>query len=664
MIVLGISGGFDIVGQPKFITNPRMFHDSAAALVKDGHVIAAIEQERLDRVKHSNSFPSMSARFCLKRGGIQLSDLDYVAIYFREDFIDTWLGRTYLNEPAISPIYDARSYYQAIFKREFGINLRRDQFRFIEHHLAHATEGYKLSGFNDCLLLSIDGVGEEMSTVVIKIQNGIWEVLHTKRDQDSLGLFYLNVIRFLGYDLFDEYKIMGLAPYGNPEKFKEILDTCYSLLPNGDYSIHSERLRDLYKVLKPRRKGEEISQMHKDLSACLQQALEKIVLHVAEHYRYVSKQLVLCGGVAQNSSMTGRLLRSGLFSNIYIPPASGDSGCAVGAALATFETDLSSLSEQSTEGPFWGPAIDDLDVFNELTAWQGMVAFRKLDNTFAETAAIIAGGAVIGWVQGRSEFGPRALGNRSILADPRPFANRELINSMIKKRESFRPFAPSVIVERVKEFFEVPECDANFSCMTFVLPVRAEWRDVLQAVTHIDGTARLQTVSRQENARFWELLSEFSKLTTIPILLNTSFNNNCEPIVDSVEDALVCFMDSNLHYLVIGDYLVWRKAVESVDYRNMVPSLPLSVRISHQISAYEDSKDCRGSYFIQRVLNDKTRTYISEPMFDFSQMFDGYQSIQEIQFKCSQFEWNDQIRTEMEDLWSKRLIVLRPKALR
>jgi carbamoyltransferase len=640
-----------------------MFHDSAAALVKDGDVIAAVEEERLNRVKHSNSFPSLSARFCLEKGGIRLSDLDYVAIYFREDFIDTWLGRTYLNEPTISPIRDARSYYQGIFEREFGATLRRDQFRFVEHHVAHAMEGHKLSGFNECLLISIDGVGEEMSTVVMEIKNGRWEVLHTKRDQDSLGLFYLNAIRFIGYDLFDEYKIMGLAPYGNPERFKEILEDCYSLLPNGDYSIHSVRLRELYKVLKPRRKGEEISQIHKDLSACLQQVLEKIVLHVAEHYRYVSKQLALCGGVAQNSSMAGRLLRSGLFSNIYIPPASGDSGCAVGAALATCGTFSPSPRKQSTAVPFWGTETNDIDVFKKLATWQGVVGFRKLDDTCAETAAIIAGGAVIGWVQGRSEFGPRALGNRSILADPRPFANRELINSMIKKRESFRPFAPSVIEERVSEYFEVPECGANFSCMTFVLPVRAEWRDALQAVTHVDGTARLQTVSRQQNARFWSLLSEFSKLTDIPILLNTSFNNNCEPIVDSVEDALVCFMDSQLHFLVIGDYLIWREGVKTVDYLNMVPTLPLSVCIHHQISGHEDSKNCRGSYFIQRALDDRTRTCISETMFGFMQMFDGYQSIQEIQSKRARPEWDNQVLTEIEDLWSKRLIILRPKAL-
>lgn len=663
MLVLGISGGIDLIHESRFVMDGTYLHDSAAVLVEDGRVVAGVEEERLNRIKHSNKCSLRGARFCLESRGLKLSDLDHIAIYATEQFLNVSLATLFLHKPEVGTPVDARGLYQRLFENEFGCSFDPARFRFIQHHTAHVMGSYGLSGFEDALIFSADGAGEDVSTLVIDAEGQKWNEMARWGLEDSLGIFYLDAIRFLGYELFDEYKVMGLAPYGDPSHFRPHFDKFYSLLPEGGYKIHRERLLELFHVLTPRRRGEEFTQVHKDYAATLQQVLEDIVFHVLRHHRERSSRdrLVLAGGVAQNSSLNGKILSSGLFRDVYAGPSTADSGCAIGAALQVSFDEAPKRRNGQVTHAYWGPcAGEDSRTEQVLSSWHSFVDFRRMKNTPAETADLLADGAVIGWVQGASEFGPRALGNRSILADPRPSANKELINAMIKKREGYRPFAPSVLQERVAEFFEIPVDRRDFPFMSFVMPVQQEWREQLGAITHIDGTARLQTVSRDTNPLFWQLIAAFGERTGIPILLNTSFNNNAEPIVNTVDEAVVCFLDSGLHYLVAGNYLVSKKTVTEDIYMDLVPELPLEVRCSEEFRRTE-GQSISIVYLLTRNYDSRRKRTISEAAYQVLRHANGERTIRQIMTDTGlDASLRPSTVTELRSLWSERYIVLKP----
>jgi carbamoyltransferase len=558
VLILGLCGGFDPVYDGSFGLDPDFVHDAAAVLIKDGVVVAGIEEERLTRIKHTNKVWAHAVRFCLEHAGVRLSDVDRIAFYASEQSMDFGLRFLHLRGMDDGVLRSALETCQHLFERELGVRPGRDRVRFVHHHDAHVAASYFLSGFRDCLVLSVDGSGDEIATRVVDARGKTFTTLLEKGIPDSLGFLYLEVIRFLGYHIFDEYKVMGLAPYGDPAAYRQLFESFYTLEPGGDYRIHKERVMGLYGVLSPRRRGEPFNQAHKDIAAALQEAVEAVVFHMLRHFKAATghEYLAIAGGVGQNSSMNGRILRSGLFRDVFAPSFSADQGCALGAALYVAHDEQPSLPIAGVEHGNWGTDIGgDGAIRPRLDAWRGVLAFEPMDDTASRVARLIADGAVVGWVQGRSEFGPRALGNRSILADPRVASHKETINAMIKKREAYRPFAPSVLAERVGEFFDVPGEARGFPFMSSVLEVREDKRALLPAITHVDGTARLQTVTRTANPRFWALIDAFAGLTGIPILLNTSFNNNAEPIVDSVDDAVVCFLTSGLDWLVVGDFI-------------------------------------------------------------------------------------------------------------
>src|SRR6185369_4375396 len=351
----------------------------------------------------------------------------------------------------------------------------------------------------DALVVTLDGFGDRLSGTVWAAAEGRLERLLDIPKRQSLGLLYLEAIRYLGYSLFDEYKVMGLAPYGVPSRFRHVFEPMCELKPDGRYDVHLERVTRLREILPvPRRSGEPLSTVPRDVAAALQETLEGAAAHLLTHYRRATglRHLCLAGGVAHNSTMIGAIARSGLFDGVFVQPASHDGGCALGAALHVYRALEPHCPLVPVQDGYWGrPLPDAAATGRRLGAWSDLVHVTRSSDIAAETAALIARGAIVGWVQGRSEFGPRALGNRSILADPRPAAAKDRINEAVKQREAYRPFAPAVLEEYADAWFEMPSGTCG-AFMTFTVLVRASVRDVLGAVTHVDGTARVQTVSK------------------------------------------------------------------------------------------------------------------------------------------------------------------------
>jgi carbamoyltransferase len=557
MLVLGINSSF---------------HDSSAVLARNCVVTAALEEERRNRVKHTPAFPIHAIRFCLDHAGVSFKDLDFIAFNLAEESIAQDIdgqAHSQLAPRTLSP-----RTHLARLCADAGLTVRFDQLRFVTHHLAHAASAMLCSGFEEAVVLSLDGIGEDSelpaaSGVAYHARGAEFGRLRTIAPEQSLGFLYGQVTKLLGFQEFDEYKVMGLAPFGNPETYRAMFTNCCALMPEGRYQYDRLRLvKALYKILHDASRSlARRDQARKDIAAACQESLERVVLHILADLRRRTglRQLAMAGGVALNCTLNMKIADSGLFDEFFVQPASHDAGGALGAAL------LVSAQEQAKRGAFvnrrmtsvsWGtPLPSGAEIERALQAWKGFVCWRRCENIAEVAAERLAGGAIVGWVQSRSEFGPRALGYRSILADPREAENLHRVNKAVKKREGFRPLAPSVAEEKAGDYFELPASARSLPFMLFVVRVRPEARNSLAAVTHVDGTARVQTVSRQENPKYWELLQEFGKRTGVYALLNTSFNNSAEPIVDTVEDALTAFVTTGLDSLIVGDYLVSKEEV-------------------------------------------------------------------------------------------------------
>lgn len=683
MITLGLNGGIDFPYENEFNFQSVDLHDAAAALVKDGQVVSAIEEERLNRIKHSNKTSLYSAaRFVLEDYGITLKDVDYLCYYLTEETCN-WMIKA-VSKKEFKPI---RSRLLEKIKQLFDTDFPEDKLLFVHHHLAHAVSTFKMSGFEESLIMSIDAGGDGISGMMLKAKGNDMEVLEQIPLKKSFGTFYTGLIGYLGFRHFDEYKVMGLAPYGNPDTYKDVFKAFYRLLPEGRYEINP----DFFHVLNhlegiPREKGEPFSRVHQDVAASIQDALEKMIFHVVKHYKkkYNHNRLCLAGGVAQNCTVNGKLLYSGMYEDIFVQPASYDAGTAIGAALYPYYDQLKDKARTypRLETVYWGSPIGTNDTLLEkLKDWGPFVHYEKIDNITQATAKLLADGAVVGWAQGRSEFGPRALGNRSILADPRPAQNKDIINAMVKKREAFRPFAPSVLEEYVEEYYEVPPAFKykKFPFMTFVLDVKKEKQEILGAVTHVDGTSRIQSVSREQNEKYWQLIDEFRKLTGIPILLNTSFNNNVEPIVNSFEDAMVCFLTTRINYLVVGDYLIRKKEFENSVFLDMVPAIPLHISLSHlkkSVSSRdtEDVYEIRDNFLISsNALSDRVvfsdlsfglvKSGVSRELFSILHHVDGKKDLAQLMNNPQGLDEAKQnsIIDEIKSLWTLRLIRLKPQ---
>ncbi len=659
MLTLGLSGGLDPVHEDFLDTPDNYTYDGAAVLIESGRVIAASEEERLNRIKHSNKFPTRSIQFCLKQRGIGIQDVDLIAYYVNEEAANALLSRLYLAMPDIEPRIDARTLMAATLGRELGCQVNPAKIRFYQHKLTHAVSAMALSGFDESLVFIIDNAGgvflgrRENETVSL-------ESIVAIPPSKSLGRFCQAVFPFLGLGLFDEYKAMALAPHGDPKVYEPLFRSFYELLPNGDYALHLDRVYLLMDRVEPRPQHKEFSQAHKDIAASLQQAQEEIVLHVLRHYRQATGQRNLCmaGGMVENSATNGKVFYSGLFDRVFVHAAAYDSGCALGAALLAYQ-EVGPLSNSQTEHVYWGTDLgDDAAIADQLRAWQAFLSFEKSPDIARQTAQLMAQGAVVGWMQGRSEFGPRALGNRSILADPRPSDNKDRINQMVKKREGYRPFAPSVLEEDARLYFDLPEGTDKLPFMIFVVTVRPDMRQQLGAITHVDGTARVHTVSKQSNPRYWEVIHAFKEITGVGVLLNTSFNNNVEPIVDSVEDGIVSFLTTGLDYLVVGDYLAKKRAASWEEQLSMNVSLPPYVRLT-QTRGFVERKRKILRYEIHTSYDSKLRRRISGELGNLLIGLDGEKTAGELLRQSAAGNEREQsLMAELKDLWSERLVIM------
>lgn len=672
MLVMGLNGGFFKSHENgSAYLNDVIFHDSAAVLLDAGEVVAAIETERLNRIKHTTKFPVEAIRFCLDSYRVKLRDLDYVAYFSEERWTDAILDALNLKRVSENQNFDkypdARSFLRGVLLKEFDHDLPPENIVFVSHHHAHALSAFLPSGFDESLILTLDGAGDNESGRIIIGNRSSLNMLASFSIPQSLGMAYSTVTRLLGFEDYDEYKVMGLAPYGNPARFRDFFNALYVLLSNGEYILNSHEVFRVRELIPPRKKWEEITPDHMDVAAALQKALEEIVIHMLSHYKEKTKQRNLCiaGGVGLNCTLNGKILESKMFDRVFVQPAAHDSGCAYGAALSVY-FDKREFKATPLRHLYWGRDVGANDeIMAALARWGEYISIRKSRDICHETAQLIADGYVIGWVQGRSEFGPRALGNRSILADPRPEENKDIINAMVKKREAFRPFAPSVLEEYVEDYFEVDVGNGNLSYMTFAVKVRPEKRKLLGAVTHVDGTARIQTVSKETNEKYWSLIAAFRKITGVPVLLNTSFNNNVEPIVDSIDDAVVCYLTTHLNHLVVGDYLISKRATTSTAYLSLVPSLPKHILISQTVRADETGQfatffECKNNY------DPNFRFDLSAQMFNIMSRADGKTGLADLIAGNDNMVYQnniEELHQELHDLWFRRLIILKPPAL-
>jgi carbamoyltransferase len=544
------------------------YHDSAAVLVRDGEVIAALEEERINRVKHTVAFPIGAVQFCLDQAQSTIEDVDCVAFNIAHEAL--WRQITEELESNAPPLSLSPRSFLARLCGKAGLKVDPTKFRFVPHHLAHAASSMLCSGFPQSLVLSVDGVGDDSvgrvaSGVAFAVNNTSFARLRTMTTGESLGLLYGQITQMLGFRAFDEYKLMGLAPYGDPARFGPLFSESCLLTSNGWYLINRLKLiTELTKTLhRSSSKADYRDAVYKDVAAACQRNLETIILHILSHLqkRTGLRNLAMAGGVALNCTLNSKVAESGIFEDIFVQPAAHDAGGALGAALwVASQEDSRHFRNRRIENVYWGSPLPKRSQIEEiLRQWGGFVEWRRSEHITKTAAEKLATGAIIGWVQSRSEFGPRALGNRSILADPRPAENLQRVNRMVKTREGFRPLAPSVNEENIADYFQLPGPLSSLPFMLFVANVRPEMRKSLGAVTHLDGSARIQTVKRASNEKYWDLIREFGDLTGTYVLLNTSFNNSAEPIVDSVEDAIVAFITTGLDYLIIDDCLVTKR---------------------------------------------------------------------------------------------------------
>jgi|694.fasta_scaffold52378_2 carbamoyltransferase len=571
----------------------NVYHgDSSACLLKDGKVICAFEEERFTRQKHWAGFPKHSIQACLDTLSISIESLDYITISRDpKQNLGKKIKFLFKNIIYITNFYNRAKNSSLInnlsndFEKNFGVDkfIVEKKIKYVEHHFSHLASAFFASPFEKSAILSIDGFGDFTSTALAIGEGNRITKLFEVNFPHSIGQFYTAFTQYLGFHNYgDEYKVMGLAPYGLPKYLKEmeqILSVCnlndnlFKL--NLKYFTHhikgvqtkieksndptpsltfSHEIEKLFGL--SRKPGDEITQDHKDIAASIQRHCENVIFHILNILYKETKldNLCIAGGVAQNSVANGKLSRNTPFKNIYIPPAGHDAGTSIGSALYYYNQILGMNRVSAMFDPYLGSFTSNAEIEVLLKSRDIKFEFLENEERNRKVAKFLSDGLVVGWFQGKAEFGPRALGGRSILVDPRRKDAKDLLNAKIKRRESFRPFAPSILKENVKDFFEIIDV---VPFMEKVFPIKQEKQSLIPAVTHVDGTGRLQSVDREISKNYHELISEFNKLTGIPILLNTSFNEN-EPIVNLPEQALDCFLRTNMDVLVLENYIVTR----------------------------------------------------------------------------------------------------------
>jgi carbamoyltransferase len=583
------------------------YHDSAAAMIVDGKIIAAAQEERFTRKKHDASYPKNAINYILKEAALKLSKVDHVVFYEKpflkfERLLETYVGFSPSGFKSFSmsmplwlseKLFQKKMLFDALKEHDNNFNDIK-KINFSEHHLSHSASAFFSSPYDEAIILTLDGVGEWATTTVSIGKNNKINILKEIHFPHSLGLLYSAFTYFLGFKVNSgEYKVMGLAPYGEP-RFKDIiLDKLIDVKEDGSFRLNmnyfnyatgltmtSNKFAKLFNM-KRREPENNLSQIHMDMAASIQAVTEEIVLRITRFLfkEFKLENLCMAGGVALNCVVNGKILKEGLFKNIWIQPASGDAGGALGAAQAFYYQELDNkrkiLKIDSMNGSYLGPQFSDDQVENELKSCGANYKKLTLDQIIKDTAKALSEEKVVGWFQGRMEFGPRSLGNRSIIADSRSEKMQKNLNLKIKYRESFRPFAPAVLFEKVSEWFEI---NSESPYMLLVADVKKSKqlqitqkeknlfgidklnikRSNIPSVTHVDYSARIQTVHKETNPIFHKLIEEFESITKYPVLVNTSFNVRGEPIVCSATDAFNCFMGTDLDVLVCNNFILYK----------------------------------------------------------------------------------------------------------
>ena len=559
------------------------YHDSAAALLKDGHVIAAVEEERFSRKKFDDGFPEMAINWCLKEGGITAKQIDSIAFYDKsvlkfERLLDNYIAVAPRGLYSFLNIIPKWIHKRLWIKDEIKKHLKefKGKIIFPEHHLSHAAHTFFTSPFEESAILTIDGVGEWSTTSFGYAKDNDIKLTHDIRWPHSLGLFYSAFTYFLGFKVNEgEYKLMGLSSYGKPKFVDIILDKLIDVKEDGsirldmkyfaftyDKVMTNEKFSTLFGIER-RDEDSKTKQIHLDIAASAQKVLENILLKMVNHvYENTdTKNLCLGGGVALNGVANFKILKEGPFENVHIPPSPGDAGSAVGCAQYLYfskhknsRINYSKLSDRIKENIYVGPSFSDEQIRTFLDDNNILYEILNDETVLQKTAKLISEGNVLGWYQGRMEWGPRALGNRSILSDPRDEKMKDILNEKIKHRESFRPFAPSILEEYVSDYFDI-EIPSPY--MLHVTNVKQP--EKIPAVTHVDGTGRLQTVSKDVNPLYYNLISEFQKISGVPVVINTSMNVMGEPIVNTPEQAHNMIVKTNMDCIVMGKHLIFKK---------------------------------------------------------------------------------------------------------
>ena len=555
------------------------YHDSSAAILKDGKVIAAVEEERFSRKKFDDDFPKQAINWCLKESGISSKNLDSVAFYDKpvlkfERLLDNYIAVAPRGLYSFLDVIPKWLHKRLWVKDEISKHLKdfNGEIIFPEHHMSHAAHAFFTSPFDEAAILTVDGVGEWTTASFGTAHDTTIKLTNDIRWPHSVGLFYSAFTYFLGFKVNEgEYKLMGLSAYGKPKYYDLIMENLVDVKNDGSIHLNmkyfsftydkvmtNQKFSDLFGI-PPRKEDSKAEQIHYDIAASAQLVLEDILLKMVNHVHKKTGMVNLCfgGGVALNGVANYRILKDGPFENIHIPPSPGDGGSAVGCAQYLYychdknKRIMEDNVERIKNNIFVGPSHSNDEI-------KSFLDINKIDYKFLETnsllqtvAKLIVEGNVVGWYQGKMEWGPRALGNRSIIADPRNVKMKDILNEKIKHRESFRPFAPCILEEYASEYFDV---DVSSPYMLLVAPVKKP--EKIPAVTHVDGTARLQTVSKDINLLFYNLITEFYKITGIPVLINTSMNVRGEPIVDTPEQAYNMIVKTDMDYIVMGDYII------------------------------------------------------------------------------------------------------------
>ena len=557
------------------------YHDSAAAVLKDGNVIAAVEEERFSRIKFDDGFPKRSINWCLKEAGINAESIDSVAFYDKpvlkfERLLDNYIAVAPRGLFSFLDVIPKWIHKRLWVKNEINKHLNgfKGEIIFPEHHMSHAAHTFFTSPFDEAAILTVDGVGEWSTTTFGTGKDTSINLINDIRWPHSVGLFYSAFTYFLGFKVNEgEYKLMGLSSYGKPKYYDMILNEIIDVKNDGSIHLNmkyfaftydkymtNQNFSDLFGI-PPRKHDEKVEQIHYDIGASAQLVLEDILLKMVNHVHSKTKMKNLClgGGVALNGVANYRILKEGPFENLHIPPSPGDAGSAVGSAQYLYychaknKRIIQKSTEQIKNNIYVGPEYSNDEIKKFLDKNKISYEFLEREKLLKNTAKLISDGKIVGWYQGKMEWGPRALGNRSILADPRDEKMKDVLNEKIKHRESFRPFAPSILEEYVSEYFDI---DKPSPYMLLVANIKKP--DKIPAVTHVDGTGRLQSVSKQVNPLYYDLINEFYKITSVPVIINTSMNVMGEPIVNTPEQAHNMILKTDMDYIALGNYLVSR----------------------------------------------------------------------------------------------------------